>query len=52
MARISSSRETVSRVMRKLDAARMLTYTSAQVTLIDPDALEHVTLDEADVSAD
>ena len=52
MARISSSRETVSRVMRKLDAARLLTYTSTQVTLIDPDALEHITLDEADVSAD
>ncbi|GGR50968.1 cyclic AMP receptor protein [Deinococcus seoulensis] len=48
MARISSSRETVSRVMRKLDGAGLLTYTSAQVTLIDPDGLENIALDDSD----
>ena len=48
MARISSSRETVSRVMRKLETAGLLTYTSAQVTLIDPDGLENIALDDSD----
>ncbi|PTA69722.1 Crp/Fnr family transcriptional regulator [Deinococcus arcticus] len=48
MSRISSSRETVSRVMRKLEQQGLLKSTGQSVTLLDPEGLENVTLEEAD----
>ncbi|UBV43571.1 Crp/Fnr family transcriptional regulator [Deinococcus taeanensis] len=48
MQRISSSRETVSRVMRKLSEAQLLTYNGQQVTLLDVDGLMSITLEEAE----
>jgi len=47
MARTSSSRETVSRVMKKLEAQGLLRVTPQTVTLLTPDALDTVAI-EAD----
>ncbi|MBZ9751061.1 cyclic nucleotide-binding domain-containing protein [Deinococcus sp. HMF7620] len=48
MSRISSSRETVSRVMRKLEGQKLLKSNGQTVTLLDPGGLENVTMEEAD----
>lgn len=46
MQRISSSRETVARVMRKLEKQGLLKHTPHQVTLLDVQRLETATLDD------
>ncbi|WP_309570996.1 Crp/Fnr family transcriptional regulator [Deinococcus sp.] len=46
MLRISSSRETVSRVMRKLEKQGLLKVGAHGVTLLDPDALERIQLEQ------
>ncbi|GGK92309.1 Crp/Fnr family transcriptional regulator [Deinococcus radiotolerans] len=48
MARISSSRETVSRVMRRLQQANLVKSNGQQVTLLDVDGLLGITLEEAE----
>jgi len=48
MARISSSRETVSRVMRRLQHAGLVKSNGQQVTLLDVDGLLGITLEEAE----
>ena len=48
MLRISSSRETVSRVMRKLEKQGMVKVGAHGVTLLDPDGLERIPLEQPD----
>ncbi|THF88835.1 Crp/Fnr family transcriptional regulator [Deinococcus sp. KSM4-11] len=48
MLRISSSRETVSRVMRKLEEQGMVKVGAHGVTLLDPDGLERIPLEQPD----
>lgn len=48
MARISSSRETVSRVMRRLQQAGLVKSNGQQVILLDVDGLLGITLEEAE----
>lgn len=48
MARTSSSRETVSRVLKKLEAQRLLRVTPQTVVLLDPGALDHVSIEAAE----
>ncbi|GGR80356.1 Crp/Fnr family transcriptional regulator [Deinococcus sedimenti] len=48
MARISSSRETVSRVMRRLQQANLVKSNGQQVMLLDVDGLLGITLEEAE----
>lgn len=49
MQRISSSRETVSRVMKKLERQGLILTGHHTVILLDPDALEGITVEEPDV---
>lgn len=48
MLRISSSRETVSRVMRKLEKQGMVKIGAQGVILLDPEGLERIPLDQPD----
>ncbi|GHF57275.1 CRP-like cAMP-binding protein [Deinococcus metalli] len=48
MLRISSSRETVSRVMRKLEKQNLVRMGAHGVTLLDPDGLDRIPLDLPD----
>ncbi|WP_264774558.1 Crp/Fnr family transcriptional regulator [Deinococcus aetherius] len=48
MQRVSSSRETVARVLRRLEDRGVLRSTAQGVTLLDPGALEAVAVEEAD----
>jgi CRP/FNR family cyclic AMP-dependent transcriptional regulator len=48
MLRISSSRETVSRVMRRLEQQGLVKLGAHGVTLLDPDGLERIPLDLPD----
>ncbi|WP_102125043.1 Crp/Fnr family transcriptional regulator [Deinococcus planocerae] len=48
MQRVSSSRETVARVLRRLEDRGVLRATAHAVTLLDPGALEAVSIEEAD----
>lgn len=48
MQRVSSSRETVGRVLRRLEERGLLRATAQGVTLLDPGALEAVAIEEAD----
>jgi CRP-like cAMP-binding protein len=48
MLRISSSRETVSRVMRRLERQGLVKLGAHGVTLLDPDGLERIPLDLPD----
>ena len=48
MQRISASRETVSRVLRKMDRQGLLRVTPSSVTLLDITALQRMGLDDAD----
>ncbi|MFC4639367.1 Crp/Fnr family transcriptional regulator [Deinococcus hohokamensis] len=49
MQRISASRETVSRVMRKMERQGLVKVTAQGVLLLDVQALEHSSLDEGDL---
>lgn len=46
MLRVSASRETVVRVLRKLERQHFLTMTAHSITLLDPQGIEEVILDE------
>ncbi|WP_034383776.1 Crp/Fnr family transcriptional regulator [Deinococcus sp. YIM 77859] len=48
MLRTSSSRETVTRVLRRLEAQKVLEVRPQTVTLLDPSALEATLIEEAD----
>ena len=48
MQRISASRETVSRVLRKMDRQGLLRVTPSSVTLLDITALQRLGLDDTD----
>lgn len=50
MLRISSSRETVSRVMRKLERQGLVKVGPQCVTLLDPEGLERIPMEEAEAT--
>ena len=50
MLRISSSRETVSRVMKKLERQGLVTVGAQSVTLLDPGGLERIPLEESEAA--